>query len=43
MAEKVYVKDYLVKNSDGDYLQVCKVYTNKPKSYKYIVFVKERK
>lgn len=35
---KVYVKDYVKTNADGDKIQVVKVYPSKVKGFKYVIF-----
>lgn len=38
--EKLYIKDYKIKNSDGDEIQIVKSYESEPKWFSYIIFTK---
>lgn len=37
--KKIYVQDYLVKNVDGEKLQVVKTYESKPRRFDYIFWL----
>ena len=37
-----YVRDYTKKNTDGERLQVVKVYESQPKRFDYLVWVTKR-